>query len=149
MNILVEEKWILFLKQFSNKQFDFSFFKDEKGRENYTIEQVLSLEVIVSNRYGFLSLKFKNHGLREKFLQNINITQEIQEFENSTRVNTIWLTEEFPCRVYFSGTKLILSFYDSDELMLDNQVFENRIKVFQNVLIALLKLSILKNTEIS
>lgn len=149
MNILVEEKWILFLKQFSNKQFDFSFFKDEKGRENYTIEQVLSLEVIVSNSYGFLSLKFKNHGLREKFLQNLNITQEIQEFENSSRVNTIWLTEEFPCRVYFSGTKLILSFYDSDELMLDNQVFENRIKVFQNVLIALLKLSILKNTEIS
>jgi hypothetical protein len=46
----IEEKWILFLKQFSNKQFDFSFFEDEKGKENYTIEQVLSLEVIVSNR---------------------------------------------------------------------------------------------------
>lgn len=149
MNILVEEKWILFLKQFSNKQFDFSFFEDEKGKENYTIEQVLSLEVIVSNRYGFLSLKFKNHGLREKFLQNINITQEIQKFDDHTRVNTFWITEEFPCRVYFSGTKLILSFYDSDELMTEKQVFENRIAVFKNVLIALLKLSILKNTEIS
>jgi len=124
----------------------FLFEENEKGDQALLVNAI-DTGIEISNRYGFLSIKFKNTIEKNKFITEANIEYEIEDFNNHKLIHTRWLSEDYPCRVYFSGNKLILSFYDKEGDFNESEIFDNRIIVFKNILKAIINLKVLEALE--
>lgn len=142
-----KSEWLAFLEKFSSNQLKISFEENEKGRMSFLIENILDTDIDVSNNYGFLSLKFKNRYKRNKFLVHLEIKQEIEDFEKFKLISSNWASDKFPCRVYFSDTGKILSFYDNENELTEEKKYDNRIVTFKNIFLGIINLKITDAVE--
>ncbi len=90
----------------------------------------------------FLSFKFKNLYKRNKFLVHLEIKQKIEDFEEFKLIRSNCASDKFPCRVYFSDTGKILSFYDNENELTEEKKYDNRIVTFKNIFLGIINLKI-------
>ena len=133
--------WINFIEHFCANQTNFSFTEKENGYLIYSIENIFDTNIDLSSQYGFLNLTFQNKTVQDNFLQFVKIHKEETKSGDIRLISTYFPAEDFPARVY--PNRLKLSFYDRDNTINDSEKFENRIKVFQNIIFALLQLKII------
>ena len=137
------EKWQSFISKFFSNDNILVSEKNEKGYFSYEIDNYLNTNVYISDKYGFLTLHFPNSSKTKVFMDLTGFEYDSNQSQGITVFSFSYSSELYPCRVYLSGgSQRIISFYDYEELEDAAELFENRIKVFQNTMSTIMKFKI-------
>lgn len=134
--------WLNFIKDFFSTQFDITFNEMENGWIKFEILKFFDLKLEISNRYGFFSIKFKNQKQSYTFLSLAGINYQKEKVKSVELVETSWLKEEYPCRVYVSSNNKVVSFYDKTEPVTNDEFLHDRISSFRNIISALVQIQV-------
>jgi len=149
--------WKSFLKEFFNKGGEILFEENEKGRLSFHIPNILGTSINASDQYGFISLNFIDHAVRDEYLLHAKINHKrddapiLPESDDILAlkwkdVSTDWPSDNSLCNIYVSngGTGNILSFYDFKDIT-NEEKFNNRIATLKNIINSLVNLKISKS----
>lgn len=134
--------WLELLKKFFGDNLIIVDPGTDKKQSSFKIEKVLNTSINISNRWGFLTLEFSSAAEKITFLNyaGIDFTTKKEQINNWVRVthNKKFLKDNFPCRVFPESNSKAITFYDLEKCEKD-QLLNNRLIVFESVMIGVLK----------
>ena len=146
-DINISNEWLNFIDKFIAGQSELIKKKTDSDWTLFQIENYLNTDIDFSNKYGFLTLSFKEIKKAQSYISISGISHLMEKVNDITTISTSWNSENYPCRVFISNNKRQIYFYDSEKIIDNKKLYNNRIITFENIILTILKLKIISASE--
>jgi hypothetical protein len=138
--------WRKFLEDFFENQISISFKDEACIQFSFVVENIFFTGIKITDKWGFITLEFNDSFTKLSFLENAQIkyTTITEDDKKLTWVthSSEYSFHDLPCRVFPESGPKTIAFYDLKLNEDSITKLNNRIKVVETILIALIRFKI-------